>query len=421
MSDAGNAQGAAAIDVAHARPAHQAIGRETAAPDSVAGASSLLRDGAADATTVLFAGAGTKAGWGGTPDDVDLELSTARLQQLISHEPGDMTAAVQAGMPLSQLQTALAEHGQWLALDPATERSGATVGGLLATGDAGPRRLRYGTMRDLAIGATLVLADGTVINSGSHVIKNVAGYDLTKLFYTSLGSLGLIAEVIVRLHPLPPASGTVVAAATVNQANTAARAVASSGVEPSALEWLGPTGTDPEGTLLVRVDGSDAGVDAGATRLASVLTAQGLTPERVNGSGADEQWGFLADAQHGPTDSSTVRAGTLPTRLPQVCEGLTRLGDQHGVTARLVSSAALGLHTVVLSGEAPAQAAVITAWRTQVEGLGGTVAVRERPAEVEAAIDVVGKPPSAIAVLRAVKSQLDPDNRCAPGRFRGWY
>jgi glycolate oxidase FAD binding subunit len=128
---------------------------------------------------VYFAGASTKAAWGGAAAPADLTVSTAGLTELISHRPGDMTAAVGAGLSLKALQATLAEHGQWLAIDPASEAAGCTIGGLLATGEAGPRRLRYGTMRDLAIGATVVLADGTIAHSGSHVIKNVAGYDLT--------------------------------------------------------------------------------------------------------------------------------------------------------------------------------------------------------------------------------------------------
>ena len=129
-----------------------------------------------------------------------------------------MTASAQAGMPLRALQDRLGEAGQWLALDPPTEPDGATVGGLLATGESGPRRLRYGALRDLVIGVTLVLPDGTVAHAGGHVIKNVAGYDLSKLMYGSLGTLGLIAEVVLRLHPLPETSATVVVPSSVQEA-----------------------------------------------------------------------------------------------------------------------------------------------------------------------------------------------------------
>lgn len=397
------------------------VATESAAPQDLAAASALLRAGVAERRTVHFAGNATKAEWGGKLDPVDLELSTAGLNQLISHRPGDMTAAVQAGLPLAQLQAVLAEHGQWLALDPVSEAGGATIGGLLATGDAGPRRLRYGTMRDLAIGATLILADGTVAHSGSHVIKNVAGYDLTKLFHRSLGSFGLIAEVIVRLHPRPPATATVIADATVAQTAAAAGALVGCGVEPAAVEWIKSTDGGSVGTLIVQLDGSVAGVAAATGRIGALLSGLAMTPDVVSGADAEHVWTRVTDARRGADDASVVRAGTLPTRLPDLVDELARLGDQNGVRVTVVSSAALGSHTAVLSGPPRAQAAVITAWRAKVAALGGALMVHERPEQVEAELDALGPPPPSVAILRAVKAQLDPDGRCAPGRFRGWF
>jgi glycolate oxidase FAD binding subunit len=177
----------------------------TLRPGSLDEAVSALTEAAAGPGGVLVRGAGTKLGWG-APVDAATELDTRGLDELVAHNAGDMTAEVGAGMPLARLQELLAGAGQWLALDP--PGAGATVGGILAAGDAGPRRLRYGTVRDLVIGTTFVLADGTVGHSGSHVIKNVAGFDVTRLLTGSLGTLGLIAQVIVRLHPLPAASET---------------------------------------------------------------------------------------------------------------------------------------------------------------------------------------------------------------------
>ena len=296
-----------------------------------------------------------------------------------------------------------------------------TIGGLLASGDAGPRRLRYGSLRDLAIGSTLVLADGTIAHAGSHVINNVAGYDLTKLFHGSLGSLGLIAEVIVRLHPIPPASATVLAAATAAQATVATEGLTSCGVEPTAVEWLTSTGDRQAGLLLVRVDGSPAGVATAQQRLATLLAGLGLTPECVPTEDAAASWQQAVAGTHDPDTGTVLRAGTLPSRLPQVEQALTRLTEQHGVSRTLVSSTALGLHTATLTGPPAAQAAVATGWRAAVGALGGVMALRERPAAVDAELDALGPPPAAIAVLRALKTQLDPYNRCAPGRFRGWY
>ncbi len=214
-----------------------------ARPDSVAEAADLLRD---TRGTLLFRGGGTKMAWAGRPDQPDLLVETTGLNRLLEHNPADMTAVVEAGMPLSTLQDVLGESGQWLALDPATQVDGATIGGLLATGESGPRRLRYGALRDLVIGVTLVLADGTVAHAGGRVIKNVAGYDLTKLMYGSLGTLALIAEVVLRVHPLPESSATVVVPASASNAGEATRRLMASPLEPSAVRWIGNFARSPD-------------------------------------------------------------------------------------------------------------------------------------------------------------------------------
>ena len=136
-------------------------------------------------------------------------LDTTGLSGVIQHNPGDMTVAVHAGTPLRELAAELAPHGQQVSFDAARVAAGATVGGLVATADSGPSALATGSLRDLVIGVTLVLADGTVARSGGHVIKNVAGYDLAKLLHGSFGTLGVLAEVVLRLHPVPKASATV--------------------------------------------------------------------------------------------------------------------------------------------------------------------------------------------------------------------
>ena len=132
----------------------------------------------------------------------EIELRTSKLDRILEHEAGDLTCTVEAGIRLSALGEALAAHGQMLALDPPGD---PTVGACLAGNLSGPRRHRYGTMRDLVIGATVVLGDGTVASSGGKVVKNVAGYDLGKLLCGSVGTLGLIARVSLRLHPVPDA------------------------------------------------------------------------------------------------------------------------------------------------------------------------------------------------------------------------
>ncbi|HEV3462352.1 MAG TPA: FAD-binding oxidoreductase, partial [Actinomycetota bacterium] len=193
------AEGAYAVDGVEAR--------FLARPGSVEEASQVLRAAAADGLAGAFMGGGSKLGLGNPPERLDLVVETRGLDQVLEHAAGDLVVKAQAGVRLADLQAALAPAGQWLALDPPEPR--ATLGGVVAANASGPRRLRYGTVRDLIIGITVVLADGTVARAGGKVVKNVAGYDLAKLFCGSLGTLGLVAEATFRLHPLPAAAAVV--------------------------------------------------------------------------------------------------------------------------------------------------------------------------------------------------------------------
>jgi glycolate dehydrogenase FAD-binding subunit len=175
--------------------------RWVAWPGSTEEVSAVLRAAARMGLRVVARGTGTRLTWGVPPTDVDLIVDTSRMGAVLAHVAGDLVVTVQAGLRMVDLQDALAPHRQRLALD-----SAGTVGGTIATAASGPLRYRYGSVRDLLIGITVVRADGTVTRSGGTVVKNVAGYDLGKLYTGSLGTLGVITEAVFRLHPLPEAS-----------------------------------------------------------------------------------------------------------------------------------------------------------------------------------------------------------------------
>jgi glycolate oxidase FAD binding subunit len=383
-------------------------------PSSVSEAASLLRDSRG---SVLIRGSSSKIGWGGRVLAPDLILETGGLQRLISHNPSDMTAAVEAGITLQALQQELTEAGQWLALDPPSQSAGATIGGLLATGDSGPRRLRYGAIRDLVIGVTLVLPDGTVAKAGGQVIKNVAGYDLSKLMYGSLGALALIAEVVVRVHPRPEATATVVVPASIATATATTIRLMQSPLEPSAVDWIGdPRDDAATGRLAVKFEGTKAGVDAQTAVAREIMDGAELLTEDAETGLWDE---FVTAHRSGP-DATVGHAGTLPSRLPAVAEALVAAAGEAGAEIKLASHTALGLHTAQFAGSPDQQARAFDRWRASVLGFGGTVLLRDRPADVEDAVDAVGPPPSAVNLLRAVKLSLDPDGRLAPGRLGSW-
>jgi glycolate oxidase FAD binding subunit len=373
-----------------------------------------LRDAVLDtAGTIGIAGAGTAAGWAGTLAPVDAVLDTTGLTGVITHNPGDMTVSLRAGTPLRQLQEELAPHGQHLSFDAARVADGATVGGLIATADAGPAALVFGSLRDLVIGVTIVLADGTVARSGGHVIKNVAGYDLAKLLHGSYGTLGVLAEVVLRLHPAPKRTATLAIHRSLDEAAEHAATVLGGPYEPAAMEWIS------DGTLLIRIEGTEEALDARLQRLRTALgTGELLDPEppppderRVRRIGTDESaarrneaWERHASLVRGAPGLATMRIGVRPSRLPGVLADL----PAETITAGLGT----GVATVSLPPDA------VEAAHARVHAAGGTSVLRSRPPQVD--VPAWGSPPSAIAVLRAVKAELDPQGRFGPGRFDDW-
>lgn len=379
-------------------------------PTTLAEARDAVRD---TPGALLFRGGGTKQGWGAPPERVDAVIETSGLDELVDHSAGDMIAIAGAGTRLSTLQEALAPAGQWLAVDPPLVDEGATLGGVFATNDHGPRRLRYGAPRDLVIGVMVVLADGAVARAGGRVVKNVAGYDLMRLHCGSLGTLGLVTELIVRLHPLPEASLTVRIPGQMSALCGLMLALLGSAVEPTALDIA-------RGALWARFEGRPTGIAAQAEALNRLAAGHRLAvADHLDGADETAGWRLLATTHAGTEGEAVARAATLPDRLPQAAADLAEVAAQAGVEARLASHAALGLHTARFSGDPAAQAAAVRAWRGRVTALGGTVVLRRHVEGLDSPADVFGPPPSAINVMRRVKAQLDPDRRCAPGRFVG--
>lgn len=386
---------------------------EVLRPGSLAEAAEALEAAAADGRSLLFTGAGSALSWGAPTAATDLVVETTGLNRVIGHEADDLTVTVQAGMSLTALQETLATAGQWLPFDPAAA-PGATLGGLLATADAGPRRLVFGGLSDLVIGATMVMADGSVVRTGGRVIKNVAGYDLAKLFAGSLGAFGLVAEVTLRVHPLPAATATLaVPVADAGKALAASRAVMRSPLEPVAVEWDGEQ-------LLIRFQGTPDGTAARLRLAAAIPELAGGRP--LSGEAEQASWDKLAALVSGQEGDTVLRAGAHPAHLPALAQALGDAARSTGVDAALCGSVAIGVHTVRLrGGDAAAHAACLTAWREAVHELGGTVTLRRRREQVDTLAGSWGPEPATTPLLRSLKRQFDPDGRCAPGRFAPWF
>jgi glycolate oxidase FAD binding subunit len=382
-------------------------------PGSVEEASEVVRAAAGDRLRLVFVGGGTDLGLGAPPTALDAVVRTVRLDRIVEYAPADQIVVAEAGVTLAALQAVLARERQRLALDPPLPDR-ATLGGIVAANAFGPLRTRYGAAKDLLIGATLIRADGTVARSGGKVVKNVAGFDLARLMVGSLGTLGMLAVVAFRLHPLPEVRETVrIAGLSPGAIWEAARAIRDARLEPAAAVGLGAGGRLDLGLAF---EGFEAGCVAQAQRAVEVLRKLGAAA-RLSGEEGQAFWArHHADRTAGPF---AARFSALPSRLAAVADGLAPL-EAALDGARTIVHPLLGVGFV--SGAPEDAAALPTSLARAREALAraeGALAVVRCPDALRPGIDPWGPPPSAIALMRRLKERLDPEARLAPGRFVG--
>ena len=379
-------------------------------------------------------GGGTQTALGNRLERLDLVVDLSRLTE-VQHNPGDLTATVQAGVTISELQRALGEHGQFLALDPPLPDR-ATVGGTLAAGLSGPLKWQYGSPRDTVIGMTVVQADGRVTKSGGRVVKNVSGYDMARLHVGGLGTLGVIADVSFKLTPRPAAEATVVASFDASlPCLEAALGIFESNVVPLALTVfdgvangrMGALDPADDRRLAVRLGGRPLTLERMINECRAQCDTRG--PRRVEVIGeqaASSLWRRLADFGYDDATApqASARAFVSPSQVSELTDTLERSGDPQGLVPAIVSHPAHGTLLVRWysgAGTPPFEsfAAVLQAARDGAHELGGRMIIEQCPAEVKPRFDVwddVGEP---IAIMRRLKEQYDPGSVLNPGRFVG--
>jgi glycolate oxidase FAD binding subunit len=357
-------------------------------------------------------GGGTTMSLGNPPRELDLILGTARMNAVVEHVPGDQVVRVQSGIRFSDLQERLAGSDQMLGVDPPEAGDGATVGGIVATNSSGPRRYRYGTIRDLIIGITVVLADGTVAKAGGKVVKNVAGYDLSKLFTGSLGTLGVIAECNFRLHPRPETARTVaVALPDTASAGAASQAILHAQIVPSAVELL----WDDETRLLtVLIEGIPSGVEAQAEATSHILRGFGEVRTLT-----DDKAGLSSPPGAGD-DEVALKISAPPAELAGILDSTLGASSRLGVTSRITGHAGTGVTYVGLSGgDEGARAGVVEELREIWLRRGGSVVVREASPAFKERVEAWGPIGTRLDLTRRVKEKFDPRGILNPGRFVG--
>jgi glycolate dehydrogenase FAD-binding subunit len=370
------------------------------APETFEDAAAALASATAAGQAVRIVGAGTKLGWGNPeqPGKAPVELHTTGLDEIVEHNAGDLTAILQAGVPLAVAQRTFAAAGQMLALDPPLDPA-PTIGGVVATGDSGPLRHRYGGPRDLVIGATVALSDGAIASAGGKVIKNVAGYDLAKLFSGSFGTLGLILSISLRLHPLHEDSCTAIGATT--DADTLQRAAVALAAFPAEFEALDIAWRGGRGGVLARCAGGESA--RRAQRAAREIAKLGL--EQVDVIEPDGQLWERQRAGQRSADGVLVRAAAAPSALADVL----RAADH--AEATVVGRAALGQSFLELAPEG------VTGLRERLPA-GAVAVVLDAPAGSD--LERWGPVPGpALDLMHRVKRRFDPAGTCNPGLFVG--
>jgi glycolate oxidase FAD binding subunit len=382
-------------------------------PGSVEEISDVMKLAAREGLAVAPRGSGTKMHIGDPPRRLDLIVSTARMSEVLEHTPGDQIVRLEAGVKLEDLQEHISSSDQMLAVDP--PESGSTIGGIVAANSSGPRRYRYGTIRDLIIGITVVLHDGTVAKAGGKVVKNVAGYDLSKLFTGSLGTLGIIATANFRLHPRPDASRTVaVEVAGPEQAQAAAQAIVHSQVEATAVELHYG---EREKLLAVLLESIPGGIDAKAETASFLLKQFGevliLSDEKA------DHLGPLTPPQ--VADEVVLKIGAPPVDLDSVLETVLGAAERKGLAhPRITGHAGTGVTLVGFSGENEDGAAgFVEEMREIWVRRGGNVTLQRAPLTLKQRVSTWDNGGDYLGLVRRVKEKFDPRGGMNPGRFLG--
>lgn len=361
-------------------------------------------------------GGGTQQSIGAAPARLDLVVRTERLHQVLTHTPDDLTISVGAGMTFGALRARLARHGQMLALDPPLPER-ATIGGLIATATDGPRRLGYGTLRDVLIGITVVEADGHVSRGGGMVVKNVSGFDMMKLYLGSFGTLAIIASANFKLLPLPRAAGSLLCLfAGPNQAFAALDELDSTQLTPSAAEYLNRTalaalGYDSGCGVALSVEGLPEAVKRQIRDMTAIMRRHGAHETLVlEAAAAASLWAAIADLPQTAAiaaDEALLKCAILPANLAELAARIETLAARAGANVTLN---ARGLSGVAYARMRPITAeglAILTAELPQVQWIATSLPNTPR----------WGAPPAGLEIMRRIRAEFDPLELLNAGRF----
>ena len=368
--------------------------------------------------SILPCGNGTKLNWGGLVSSPKLVISTQHLNRIIDHAVGDLTVTVEAGVKLSDLQRTLRRVNQFLPIDP-TYPDDATIGGIVATADAGSWRQRYGGIRDLVLGLSFVRSDGKIAKGGGRVVKNVAGYDLMKLFTGSYGTLGIISQVTFRLYPYPEASGTIGLTGEKKAIATATQTLLKSGLQPTAAEIISSSVVQKlnlgEGMgLMIRFQSIPESVKEQISQVSAIAEKLGLKTAFYQEEIEDNLWKQLQDLIRVPSTNValTCKIGVMPDRAVDFLDQLAQLTQSQGWGMINISS---GLGKLQLNMEP--SLGIVKNLRSLSQDYRGFLTILESSKQVKKEIEPWGYTGNTLPMMEKIKQQFDPQNLLSPGGF----
>jgi glycolate oxidase FAD binding subunit len=379
-------------------------------PGDAATVAATLKRAGAEGLAVAVRGAGTKDSWSGPASSADVILSTLGLNGPVDHVAGDLVATVPAGASLDAVNAVLRRERQCLPLDPPSSGR-ATIGGIVAANDSGPRRHRYGTPRDLIIGIDIALPDGRIAKAGGRVVKNVAGYDLSKLLCGSHGSLAVITSATFKLAPMPAASSTLVAeAGDAARLGAIAMAIAHSPLTPSTIELQ-----SPPHRLLVRFETSPRATEQQIAAASALCAGQGVSSQVFTGQSEADLW-REHEQRLWPPAGTIVKLACLPSDVGAVLLRVEALALAKQILVAASGRAGLGVMHVRLDGDPPQQAALVSELRRELASRGGSAVLVSAAPELRSRVATWGANGDAAAIMRAVKARFDPRGILNPGR-----
>lgn len=376
---------------------------------------------------MLLAGQGSKLGWGGLVQEPQVLISSQRLDRLIDHAVGDLTVTVEAGMSFAKLQAILAKEGQFLPLDP-TYSHRATLGGIIATADTGSLRQRYGGVRDLLLGLSFSRADGQQAKAGGRVVKNVAGYDLMKLFTGAYGTLGFITQMTLRLYPLPENSQTLLVTGNISKITQARELLFRSALTPTCADLLSPhlsalLEVAQAPGLVVRFQGLEASVQEQSRQWQSITQELKLVITAYVDQEEALLWKRLQEIQELRDPAVTCKIGVLPADGVETLAMIETMAQKHSLSVLktmgiLHAGSGLGVIRLQNSPEDNLCKALVEI-RTYCQERQGFLSVLEAPVGLKQKIDVWGYDSNSLGLMRSLKNQFDPRKLLNPNRFVG--